>query len=82
VCCGWRIYWVYIGILLGAHPILYISRIRVKTPETERTQQLSQQVSKAVNLIAIVWIKFPRIPFVSVVSEEPALSVFKRELPR
>jgi hypothetical protein len=23
--------WIYIGILLGAHPILYISRIRVKT---------------------------------------------------
>jgi hypothetical protein len=22
--------WIYIGILLGAHPILYISRIRVK----------------------------------------------------
>jgi hypothetical protein len=22
--------WIYIGILLGAHPFLYISRIRVK----------------------------------------------------
>jgi hypothetical protein len=40
VCCGWRrpdinklcnvaSCWIYIGILLGAHPILRISRIRV-----------------------------------------------------
>jgi hypothetical protein len=24
--------WIYIGLLLGAHPILHISRIRVKDP--------------------------------------------------
>jgi hypothetical protein len=25
-------FWIYIGILLGAHPILHISRIRVNKP--------------------------------------------------
>jgi hypothetical protein len=28
--CNAASFWIYIGILLGAHPILYISRIRVK----------------------------------------------------
>jgi hypothetical protein len=26
--------WIYIGILLGAHPILHISRIRVNTVDS------------------------------------------------
>jgi hypothetical protein len=34
--CNVVSFWIYIGILLGAHPILHISRIRVKDQCTQR----------------------------------------------
>jgi hypothetical protein len=33
--------WIYIGILLGAHPILHISRIRVKLTDSTFDYQIS-----------------------------------------
>jgi hypothetical protein len=35
--CNFASFWIYIGILLGAHPILHISRIRVNTQLSGKT---------------------------------------------
>jgi hypothetical protein len=47
--------WTYIGILLGTHPILHISRIRVKIKLKTAEKILLQQTPNFVKIFQCVW---------------------------
>jgi hypothetical protein len=47
--------WIYIGVLLGAHPILHISRIRVNNQHLEQSPGEATSFSAIEEIPCILW---------------------------